>query len=197
MTASTPSAPPKAAHELEIAKLFQEQGTAGWRIPMQLTQAMPLAAFAADVDRPKHSAPAMLVDVVLPCPELSDKSAARFQCGKAMPRYQIRISEAQWCSACATATLFGVPLTAAQVLALLVGERLAALARMPPGSARPFVVNWLDAIAALARVTTQMLWQDLAVIYDRVAVHKVSAQFRRDAMELTAQWKSAPAPAAP
>lgn len=109
---------------------------------------------------------------------------------------QIRISEVQWCSACATAAVFGVPLTAAQVLALLVGERLAALGSTPPLTARPFIANWTDAITALARVTTQMLWQDLAVLYDRVAVHKVSAQVRRDALELTTQWKSAPMPAA-
>ena len=187
MSSPQPPAAKAAPHEQEIARLFASQESADWRLPMQLAAALPFAAFTASVEQPtKHSAPVLVVEAVLPCPEATEPEAARFRISRTIPRFVIRVSESQWCSTCSFAALFGVPLTPVPALTLLVGERLAILE--PPAQGRPFLPKWTEAIAGLARAVTDMHWQALAVSFDRSAVHKTTRSVRDDARLLGGGW---------
>lgn len=189
-TPTTAAPPPPAAHEVEIARLMAAKDSADWRLPMLLSQALPFAAFAAAVERPPHQPPVLMVEVVLPCPEATEAEASRFRLpSRTIPRFVMSVTEAQWCSACAYAGLFGVPMTPVQALALLVGERLAILE--PPGHGRPFIAKWTEAVVALARAICDMHWQALALTTDRTAVHKASRSLKDDARQLRAGWGQA------
>ncbi len=180
--------PPQADHEVEIARLFAAKDSADWRLPMQLAHALPFAAFAASVERPPHQPPVLMVEAVLPCPEATEAEAGRFRLrSRTIPRFVIAVSESQWCSACAYAGLFGVPITPVQALALLVGERLAIIDE-PPGPGRPFIGKWTEAVVALARATCDMHWQALALTTDRTAVHKASRSIKDDVRHLQSGW---------
>lgn len=178
--------PPQADHEVEISKLFASSDTAGWRVPIALTAAMPFAAFAASVQQPKHGTPTLMIEVVLPCPPATMAEQARFRCPATPPRYAVHVTEAQWCSAVATARLFKVAITAEQALALLIAEHLQ-LAQAP-NQARPFLANWMTALHSLVEVTRNMLWQSLCLPFDRLDVHKARRAIADEARQLPSGW---------
>lgn len=185
-TTAAPLDPQIADHEVEIAKLFASSDTAGWRVPIALTAALPFAAFAASVQQPKHGTPTLMVECVLPCPAATIAEQARYRCPATPPRYVIHVTEAQWCSAIATARLFKVMLTAEQALALLIAEHLQLT--QAPNQARPFLSNWMTAIHALVEVTRNMLWQSLCLPFDRLDVHKARRAIADEARLLACGW---------
>ncbi len=184
-----PEAQPLASHESAIAKMLDAPAEASWRLPVALTQRLPFAAFAVTVQKAgPHQAREVLIECVLPSPEATTRERARFKLRADAPRYALHVTESSWCAAMAWAGMFGLPLAADDALALLVGERLAKLSIDPAPHGRPFVVEWVKAVEALAAVTMQMHWQAKALGFDRGVVHKVCRAFRDDALRLSTGW---------
>jgi hypothetical protein len=188
MTTATPAIDPvpQASHEVGVARLLASSEEAGWRIPIALTAQFPFAGFAASVEKAAHGAPVLLLEIVLPCPPASMVEQARYRCAATPPRYALRVTDQQWCSALAFAALFGLTMTPEQMLALMVGERLSRLE--PPSMPRPFIPKWAEAVRTLAQACTEMGWMSLSLAFDRLAVHKARKCVIDDVMQLGGGW---------
>lgn len=194
----TPEAPHAAApHEIAIAAMLDSANSKSFLLSMQLSSHVAFATYAVYTEVGVGRERLLVIEAQLPCPPLSAKEQQRFCAPATPPRFVMRFSESLLCSVLvqchradaelAQSTRAPFAFAPEQAVLLMVAELLAGVSHDPILS-RPFAVNLIAAIASLADVTANMLWQSLAVTTDRVFAQRTRRVLKAELAGVVTRW---------